>query len=96
MTALELGTAVTWRWGAYTVEGKIERVYTRTVSRTIKGKRIRRNASKEHPAYLIRQDDGGRALKSESEVEKAHERRYRSRPAANAGGERRNGPAPAA
>lgn len=71
MAALKLGTAVTWRWGAHTAEGKIERVYTRTVNRTIKGKRIRRNASKEEPAYLVRQEDGDRALKSHREVEKA-------------------------
>lgn len=71
MAALKPGTAVTWTWGAHTAEGKIERVYTRTVARTIKGKRVRRNASYEQPAYLIRQGDGGCALKSQSELETA-------------------------
>lgn len=71
MAALEPGTAVTWKWGAYTAEGKIERVYTRTISRTIKGRRIRRKGSRDEPAYLVRQADGDCALKSQSELENA-------------------------
>ncbi len=69
MAALEPGTAVTWKWGAHTAEGKIEQVYTRTISRTIKGKRIRRKGSREEPAYLVRQADGDVVLKSRSELE---------------------------
>lgn len=67
---LRKGALVRWNWGSGTAEGKIEEVFTAPVSRTIKGKRIRRNASTEKPAYLVRQDDGDRALKSDSELER--------------------------
>ena len=63
------GQAVSWSWGSGTAHGKIAEVHTRPVSRTIKGKRIKRNASRAQPAYLVRQQDGARALKSHSELE---------------------------
>jgi len=66
---LRQGTPVSWQWGAHTAYGKVEQAFTRTVSRTILGKRIRRKGTAEEPAYLLRQDDGGRALKSHSELE---------------------------
>lgn len=65
------GQAVTWRWGAGRAEGEIAEVHTSTVTRTIKGKRIRRKGSPEEPAYLVRQADGARALKSHSELDAA-------------------------
>lgn len=45
--------------------------FTEEVTRTIKGKEIKRKASKDEPAYLVEQEDGGRALKSHSELRKA-------------------------
>ena len=65
------GTKVTWKWGAHQAEGKIAESFTEDVTRTIKGEEIKRKASNEEPAYLIEQEDGGRVLKSHSEVEKA-------------------------
>ncbi|PZN93720.1 MAG: DUF2945 domain-containing protein [Hyphomicrobiales bacterium] len=65
---LRKGTAVRWNWGSGTAEGKVEEVFTRPVSRTIKGKRIRRNGSQEKPAYLVKQEDGDRVLKSHGEL----------------------------
>ena len=65
------GAKVRWNWGASTATGKIAETFERRVSRTIKGKRIRRNGSAENPAYLIVQDDGGRVLKRGSELENA-------------------------
>ncbi len=70
-TPLRKGAAVKWHWGSGTAEGKVEEVFTRSVSRTIKGKRIRRNGSEEKPAYLVVQEDGGKVLKSHSELEKS-------------------------
>ena len=67
-TPLRKDTNVTWRWGAHTAKGRIEQVFTSPVSRTIKGTRVRRNASAEKPAYLVTQANGGYALKSHSEV----------------------------
>lgn len=92
MAALKLGTAVTWTWGAHTAEDKIEEAYTRAVSRTTKGKRLRHNASKEHPAYLVRQGDGDRAHRI-ANWRKRGERSFRPRPAPEVGRERRKGPA---
>lgn len=63
------GQAVSWSWGTGEAHGKVEDVFTRPVSRTIKGKRIKRNASRGKPAYLVRQKDGARALKSHTELE---------------------------
>jgi hypothetical protein len=65
---LRKGALVRWNWGSGTAEGKVEEVFTAPVSRTIKGKRIRRNASPGKPAYLVKQDDGDRALKSHREL----------------------------
>lgn len=66
---LRPGTAVSWRWGAHAAHGTVEQAFTRPVSRTLKGKRIRRKASAGTPAYLIRQADGAGVLKSHSELE---------------------------
>ncbi len=68
MTALRKGASVSWTWGANTAEGKVAEVHTRPVARTIKGTKVKRNASRKEPAYLIRQQDGGRVLKSHSEL----------------------------
>jgi hypothetical protein len=65
---LRKGTEVHWKWGGEQAEGCIAESFTRRVSRTIKGKRIVRNASRDEPAYLIVQTDGDRVLKSHSEI----------------------------
>lgn len=68
-TKLKKGTKVKWKWGKGEAEGKIKEVYTEKVTIKIKGKEITRNASAEEPAYLVEQEDGDQALKSESELE---------------------------
>ena len=65
---LKTGTKVSWTWGSATAEGEVAEVHTRPVSATIKGTRVKRKASEEEPAYLIRQADGDRVLKSHSEL----------------------------
>jgi len=62
------GDKVTWKWGAHTAHGEIAERFERRVQRTIKGEKIVRNASSGEPAYLVTQDDGGRALKCGSEL----------------------------
>lgn len=66
--SLAKGDKVTWTWGAHKAHGKIGQRFTRRVKRTIKGETIIRNASEDEPAYLVVQEDGGRALKSASEL----------------------------
>lgn len=65
------GATVRWNWGGNQAEGKVTERFDRRVQRTIKGSRIVRNGSKDDPAYLIEQEDGGRVLKLHSELEAA-------------------------
>lgn len=62
------GQKVRWPWGAGTAHGRVAERFERRVQRKIEGKTIVRNASKDEPAYLVEQEDGGRALKSGSEL----------------------------
>ncbi len=65
------GTKVEWKWGNGTGTGKVAESFTDDVERTIKGEKIKRKASADEPAYLVEQEDGGRVLKSHSELKKA-------------------------
>lgn len=67
---MKKGEKVHWNWGKYEAEGKTEEKFTDPVNRKIKGTQIKRNASKEDPAWLIKQDDGTEVLKSEKELKK--------------------------
>jgi hypothetical protein len=67
-TMLSKGQRVKWNWGTGDAEGVVDEVFTSRVTRTIKGKGITRKASRSNPAYLIKQDDGDRVLKSASEL----------------------------
>jgi hypothetical protein len=62
------GDKVSWTWGAHTARGEVAERFERRVQRTIKGEKIVRNASPDEPAYLVSQQDGGRVLKSGSEL----------------------------
>ncbi len=69
--AMKKGDKVEWNWGASKAEGKIEKEYDKPVSKTIKGVKVKRNASEDEPAYEIKQENGNKVLKSESELKKA-------------------------
>ena len=62
------GSKVTWKWGSSTAEGTVAEVHREKVTRTIKGEQITRDGSKDDPAYVIEQEDGGKVLKLKSEV----------------------------
>jgi hypothetical protein len=68
---MKKGDNVTWKWGKSEAEGKIVNKHEEPVSKTIKGAKVKRNASKTEPAYEIQQKDGDKVLKSESEIKKA-------------------------
>ncbi len=59
---------VEWSWGNGTAAGVISKIYKQKVSLTIKGTEVTRDATNECPAYLIQQEDGGKVLKSHSEI----------------------------
>ena len=62
------GQKVSWHWGSGTAHGKVAERFDRRVQRTIKGSRIVKVGTKENPAYLVEQEDGGKALKRGSEL----------------------------
>ena len=64
------GTEVTWKWGANTAHGKVADSFTEKVTRQIEGSEVTRDADEDNPAYMVEQEDGGRALKSHSELRK--------------------------
>lgn len=70
-SAYSVGSKVKWSWGQGSAEGKVADVFKKRVQRTIKGSKITRRATEKNPAYLVEQSDGGKALKSHSELEKA-------------------------
>ena len=65
------GQKVSWKWGNGTGEGKITERFERDVTRTIKVEEISRKGSKDDPAYLVEQEDGGKVLKLGSELSAA-------------------------
>lgn len=67
---MKKGDTVHWQWGASEAEGKIEKKHTAPVTKTIKGTKVKRKASADEPAYEIKQADGGKVLKSESELKR--------------------------
>ncbi|MGK7397690.1 MAG: DUF2945 domain-containing protein [Candidatus Cyclobacteriaceae bacterium M3_2C_046] len=70
MAKFKQGEHVKWNWGNGTASGQVKSVFEKKVTRKIKGNEITRNGSRENPAYYIIQEDGGSALKSESELKK--------------------------
>mgnify|MGYP002624573270 CR=1 FL=1 len=64
----QIGEEVAWEWGSGTGTGTIVERFTESVTKTIKGNEVTRNATEEDPAYLIEQDDGDVVLKSSSEL----------------------------
>jgi len=67
---MKKGDTVHWTWGKSEAKGKIVKKHEEPVEIKSKGSTIKRNASKDEPAYEIEQEDGTKVLKSESELKK--------------------------
>ena len=67
---MKKGDKVTWKWGKGSAEGEIVKKHNRPIEKKIKGTDVKRNADKHEPAYEIKQEDGGKVIKSESEIRK--------------------------
>ena len=67
---MKKGEKVEWNWGKSKAEGKVVKEYEKPVEKTIKGAKVKRNASHDEPAYEIEQENGNKVLKSESELKK--------------------------
>ena len=68
---IRTGSKVKWSWGNGTAEGNVTDTWSEEVTRTIKGNKVTRKGESGNKALLIEQEDGGKVLKLESEVEKA-------------------------
>lgn len=64
------GSKVKWKWGDNYAHGKVVETFTKKVTKTIKGNEVTRNGESGNKALLIEQEDGGKVLKLEDEVEK--------------------------
>jgi hypothetical protein len=64
------GQSVRWQWSGSSASGKIAERFERRVQRTIKGAKIVRKGTRDDPAYLVEQENGDRALKLGSELER--------------------------
>jgi len=65
---MKKGDKVEWNWGKSKAEGTIVKKYDKPVTKTIKGTEVKRNATKDKPAYEIKQEKGNKVIKSESEL----------------------------
>jgi hypothetical protein len=61
-------TKVQWKWLGRPIHGIVKEVFLTPVTKTIKGKQIKRNGSPEKPAYLVESDAGNLALKLHTEL----------------------------
>ncbi|APE44524.1 DUF2945 domain-containing protein [Sulfitobacter alexandrii] len=68
MSQIREGSTVEWDWGNGTAEGKVQKTYTRKITRKIKGNEVTRDGSDDDPALFIEQEDGDEVLKLKSEV----------------------------
>ena len=68
---ISVGDKVKWDWGNGTATGEVQERFTSDVTRTIDRNEVTRNASEDEPAFLIKQDDGDKVLKSVTEIETA-------------------------
>lgn len=59
---------IEWSWAGNSIAGVVEEIFTESVTKTIKGKKITRHGSIEKPAYLVRSEAGNLALKLETEL----------------------------
>jgi hypothetical protein len=66
--AYNKGDTVSWKWGQGHPKGIIEEIFYEPVVKTIKGTEVKRNASKDNPAYLVKEDNGNIVLKLHSEL----------------------------
>lgn len=67
---MKKGDKVHWNWGKSQAEGVIREKSEKPITKKLKGTEVKRKASKEEPAYVIKQANGNEVLKSESELTK--------------------------
>lgn len=68
MGNFKLNSKVEWQWLGKPISGTVEEVFTESVTKEIKGKKITRHGTPEKPAYLVRSEAGNLALKLATEL----------------------------
>jgi hypothetical protein len=66
----KIGSKVEWKWLGNVIKGVVREIHFESVTKVIKGKSIKRNGSKDKPAYLVESNAGNIALKLGSELNK--------------------------
>ncbi len=69
LKVFRVDTQIQWKWFGRTISGSVIEIYFEPVSKTIKGKAIKRNGSDINPAYLVQSTAGNFALKLHSELQ---------------------------
>jgi hypothetical protein len=64
-----LGSKVQWKWMGRIIQGTVKEIFFEPISKTIKGKVIKRNGTAGNPAFLVESTAGNIALKLGSELE---------------------------
>lgn len=67
----KVGAKIQWKWLGRAIQGVVKEVHLEPITKTIKGKKIKRNGSEENPAYLVESSVGNLALKLHSELSAA-------------------------
>lgn len=80
MAAFKKHAKVQWKWLGKAISGVVEEVFFESVTKTIKGKKITRNGSKEKPAYLVKSEAGNLALKLQTELQAVTKHSSKSTP----------------
>jgi hypothetical protein len=62
------GSKVSWPWSKGKAQGKVIKTYAKEVTKTIDGSEITRKGAHGNKAIYIKQEDGSKVLKLESEV----------------------------
>lgn len=73
--AIKVGDPVRWKWMGGYVEGEVVEIHYEPITKLIKGKSIKRNGSKDKPAYLVKSKSGNFALKLSTEIEPRADKR---------------------
>jgi hypothetical protein len=68
MAQFKINSKVYWKWMGREIQGVVKEIYFEQVVKEIKGKKIKRNGSKNIPAYLVLSEANNEALKLETEL----------------------------
>lgn len=68
MAKFKKASKVQWQWLGRPIHGVVEDIFTTSITKTIKDKKITRHGTAEKPAYLVKSEAGNLALKLETEL----------------------------